>query len=153
MNDFQVPNLPCLCSSFRRSSRALTQLYEYSLRPLGLSSTQFTVLQVLDLAGATTQGRLGQMLAMDSTSLTRTLRIMSRHGWISERRGEDRRKRWLQLAPRGKAQLKSALPVWEKVQANLRHQLGASRWDGLLQITNQLTNVAINQLTKEGRSL
>ncbi len=44
-----LPTLPCLCGGFRRTSRALTQLYESALRPLGLRVTQFTTLQVLSL--------------------------------------------------------------------------------------------------------
>ena len=87
-----------MCSSVRRASRALTQLYEQALRPLGLRSTQFTILQVLSRAGEVSQGHLGEKLAMDSTTLTRTLDIMLRQGWVAERRGEDRRQRWLRLA-------------------------------------------------------
>jgi DNA-binding MarR family transcriptional regulator len=67
------------------SDRALTQLYEEALRPLGLRASQLTILQVLSLAGEMTQGGMGQFLAMDSPTLTRTLAIMSRHGWITRR--------------------------------------------------------------------
>src|SRR5713101_3938030 len=86
-----IPKLPCMCGSLRRTSRALTQLYETALRPLGLRATQFTILQALSLAGGVTQSELGEMLALDSTTLTRTLGLMSRQGWIAERRGQDRR--------------------------------------------------------------
>jgi DNA-binding MarR family transcriptional regulator len=139
------PVLPCLCSSFRRTSRALTQLYEQALRPLGLRATQFTILQVLALAGEVTQQQLGDMLAMDSTTLTRTLVIMGRQGWIAERRGEDRRQRWLRLSRGGETQLQRALPVWEKVQSQLRRRVGDQVWQNLFQRTNQVTNIAITQ--------
>src|SRR5438128_6905963 len=109
MSESPLPALPCMCGSFRRTSRALTQMYEQALRPLGLRATQFTILQVLSLAGEVSQGQLGEMLAMDSTTLTRTLEIMDRCGWIGERRGEDRRERWLRLAKAGETQLKRAL--------------------------------------------
>ncbi len=131
-----------MCGSLRRTARALTQLYEQALRPLGLRSTQFTVLQVLSRAGEVSQGQLGEMLAMDSTTLTRTLEIMSRQGWITERRGEDRRERWLRLAKGGETQLNRALPVWEKVQSRLRRQLGDQAWTNLLQLTYQTTDIA-----------
>ena len=131
-----------MCGSLRRTARAHTQLYEQALRPLGLRSTQFTVLQVLSRAGEVSQGQLGEMLAMDSTTLTRTLEIMSRQGWITERRGEDRRERWLRLAKGGKTQLNRALPVWEKVQSRLRRQLGDQAWTNLLQLTYQTTDIA-----------
>ena len=135
------PTLPCMCASFRRASRALTQLYDQALRPSGLRATQFTVLQALALAGEASQGQLGQMLAMDSTTLTRTLEIMGRHGWVAKRPGKDRRERRLRLAKAGEAQLRRALPRWERVQARLRRCLGGERWGELLQLTNQVTSV------------
>jgi DNA-binding MarR family transcriptional regulator len=140
-----LPALPCIASSFRRTSRALTQLYEQALRPVGIRATQFTILQTLSLAGEVSQGQLGEMLAMDSTTLTRTLVIMGRHGWIAERRGEDRRERWLRLAKTGETQLNRALPSWEKVQSHLRDQLGEHAWKNLMQLTNQVTTLATNR--------
>ncbi|HXU14220.1 MAG TPA: MarR family winged helix-turn-helix transcriptional regulator [Terriglobales bacterium] len=138
----QLPNLPCMCSSVRRASRALTQLYEQALRPLGLRSTQFTILQVLSRAGEVSQGHLGEKLAMDSTTLTRTLDIMLRQGWVAERRGEDRRQRWLRLAKAGRAELDRALPVWEKVQTQLKCELGEQSWKQLFQLADQLSLLA-----------
>ncbi len=138
-NHSPLPALPCLCSTLRRSSRALTQLYEQALRPLGLRSSQFTILQTLVRTGECSQGRLGEILAMDSTSLTRTLGIMRRQGWIAERRGDDRRERWLRLTKAGQEQLGRALPAWEKVQSHLRLQLGDRAWTDLFRISNELT--------------
>jgi DNA-binding MarR family transcriptional regulator len=124
-------------------------MYEDALRPLQLRITQFTIMQALSLAGEVTQGQLGEILAMDSTSLTRTLKIMRREGWIAERRGEDRRERLLRLAKAGETQFKRALPAWEKVQSRLRRQLGEQAWKNLLEINHQVTNL----ITTQGDSL
>jgi DNA-binding MarR family transcriptional regulator len=140
-----LPQLPCICATLRRSSRALTQRYELALRPLGLRSSQFTILQVLSYTGESSQRQIGEMLAMDSTSLTRTLGIMRRQGWITERRGDDRRERWLRLTKAGDEQLRRALPVWNNVQTRLRHQLGAKAWNDLFGLTNRLTAMVANQ--------
>ncbi len=139
-----TPSLPCMCASFRRASRALTQLYEDALRPVGLRATQFTVLQTLSLAGEVTQGELGQILAMDSTTLTRTLTIMSRHGWIAKRRGEDRREWRMRLSKAGETQFKQALPHWEKAQTRLRRRLGNELSDNLMKLTQKVTNALID---------
>src|SRR5712691_9960152 len=141
MSQSPLPTLPCLCANFRRTSRALTQLYETALRPLELSATQLTILQVLTRAGEVSQGQLGEILAMDSTSLTRTLAIMRRQGWIAERRGKDHRERRLRLSSGGKAQLNRAQPVWEKVQSRLRRKLGQQTWNDLLQLTHEVTKL------------
>jgi DNA-binding MarR family transcriptional regulator len=131
--------LPCMCASFRRAARVLTQHYDTALRPLGLRATQFTLLQALSLAGEVSQGTLGEILAIDSTTLTRTLAIMGRRGWIASRSGEDRRERWLSLSEAGKAEFKRARPHWEKVQQALRARLGTKHWDKLLNLTNEVT--------------
>jgi len=141
MTRSSLPKLPCLCGSLRRTSRALTQFYENALRPLGLRATQFTILQALSLTGEVTQNQLGEMLAMDSTTLTRTLQIMDREGWIAVRRGQDRRERRLRLSKAGESQFKRALPAWEKVQSRLRRQLGEPAWKSLLDITHQVTDL------------
>jgi DNA-binding MarR family transcriptional regulator len=144
-NHSRLPDIPCLCGSFRRTARALTQRYEHALRPLGLRATQFTILQTLTRAGEVSQGQLGQMLAMDSTTLTRTLAIMRRHGWIAERRGKDQRERLLRVAKSGVTKLSAATVVWEKIQSQLRDQLGGPAWENLLHLTNQVSELATAQ--------
>lgn len=98
------------------------------------------MLQVLSLAGEVTQGKLGRILAMDSTSLTRTLRIMSQQGWIDKKRGTDRREWRFRLSDSGAVQFKRALPRWEKAQARFRLQLGDDLWDQLTKLNNHVTN-------------
>jgi DNA-binding MarR family transcriptional regulator len=136
----QIPILPCTCATLRRAARALTQVYEEALRPFGLRPTQFTILQVLSLTGEITQGELGRILAMDSTTLTRTLEIMRRQGWITKRRGKDRREWRLGLAKAGKARCEAALPAWRQIQENAKEQLGSVRWNQLTNLANDLTN-------------
>jgi DNA-binding MarR family transcriptional regulator len=136
----KLPQLPCMCASFRRAARSLTQLYDAALRPAGLRATQFTMLQALSMAGEVTQGELARILAADSTTLTRTLLILRRHGWVAKRSGKDRRERRLRLTPAGAAQLRRALPRWQRAQAQLRDALGGIDWDRLMKLTNAVTN-------------
>jgi DNA-binding MarR family transcriptional regulator len=143
---FDMRELPCLCSNVRRTARAMTQLYEEALRPLGLRSSQFTILQVLERTGEVAQGRLSEILAMDSTTLTRTIAIMLREGWVAERRGEDRRERWLRLSKTGEAQMKRAVPAWERVQARVWRQLGEEKWRELFQLTTRLAELSLERV-------
>jgi DNA-binding MarR family transcriptional regulator len=144
MKEPGLPPLPCLCASFRRAARALTQHYDEAVRPLGLRVTQFTVLQALSITGEVSQGKLGEILAMDSTTLTRTLDILRRSGWVSRKRGEDRREWRLRLSPTGSEQLKRALPAWKKTQQQMARQFGDKRWHDLFQLTDQVTAMAVN---------
>jgi len=136
-----MPALPCMCATLRRASRALTQHYDEEMRPLGLRATQFTILQALSLVGEVSQGRLGEILAMDSTTLTRTLEIMLAHGWIVKQHGKDRRERRLRLAKAGEAQFTRALPTWRAVQERLQRHLGNGRWKNLMNLSNEVISV------------
>ncbi len=138
MSRSTLPALPCICASFRRAARALTQRYEQAFRPLGLRAPQFTTLQVLARAGELSQSQLADILAIDVTTLTRTLDIMRRRGWIAERPGKDRRRHFWRLAPKGRTQLRRAEPAWEKLQAQLRGQIGQPTWNRLLELTTQV---------------
>jgi DNA-binding MarR family transcriptional regulator len=145
MGKSTLPQLPCLCATLRRAARALTRAYDDTLRPLGLTATQFSILQVLSRAGEVTQGRLGGMLAMDSTTLTRTLEIMVRQGWVQRRRGADRREWRLSLAAGGEAQLELGTPPWEGIQALLAGKLGGAGWNKLFKLSNEATHAVAEQ--------
>lgn len=131
--------LPCLCANFRRASRALTQLYDDALRPLGLRVTQFTILQALALTSEISQGELGHLLVMDSTTLTRTLRLMRTRGWIEERPGKDRRERWLRLSAAGQRKFQRAGVPWQAVQSRLLSRFGQARWNQLLEAATEMS--------------
>lgn len=140
MNVPSVISLPCTCASLRRASRTISQRYDQAMRPLGLTITQFTILQALSLTGEILQGKLGEILAMDSTTLTRTLAIMKGHGWVTIRQGADRREHWLSLSTSGKAEFNRALPHWKTAQTQLRTQLGEKRWHNLSKLINEVTS-------------
>jgi DNA-binding MarR family transcriptional regulator len=115
----------------RRAARALTQLYEDELRDSGLRATQFTLLQALGTTGTITQGGLGALLLLDSTTLTRTLRPLVGKGWVKSVPGMDRRERHFQLTAAGRQELNRALPRWERTQQRLRKALGDTGWERL----------------------
>lgn len=139
MTTMPVPDLPCLCANLRRTARSLTQIYENALRPAGLRASQFTILQTLTLAGEVTQGQMARLLAMDSTTLTRTLAIMEREGWIARHEGRDRRQWRIQLSKAGKTKFECALPQWENAQALVRRKLGERRWSEAMKLSNDVT--------------
>lgn len=124
--------LPCACANLRRAGRAVTQLYEDQLRGSGLRATQFTLLQALGTAGPITQGRLGELLSLDSTTLTRTLKPLVRREWVKSLPGRDRRERHFQLTAAGRRELDRARPQWERAQQRLRKALGDQGWERLL---------------------
>src|SRR5260370_24539595 len=97
--------LPCACQNLRRVTRIVTRIYDQELRKGGLELTQFGLLTALAATGEANQKRLSAGFAMDRTTLAPTLGLLRRQGWISVRRGKDRR--GLLVAPTQTSQRKN----------------------------------------------
>jgi DNA-binding MarR family transcriptional regulator len=136
------PRLPCACATLRRASRAVTQLYDEELRSSGLRTTQFTLLQALLIGGDLTQGALGDLLALDSSTLSRTLLLLEQEGWIRSLPGADRRERHLHLTAKGRGKVEEVLPHWKRAQERLRKALGASEWERVFVLLDRVTETA-----------
>src|SRR6266699_1049777 len=71
---------PCVCSTLRMVSRAVTQLYDDILRPSGLRVTQFSILGAIARLGDANLRQLEHTLAIDQTTLTWSLNLLERGG-------------------------------------------------------------------------
>ena len=127
--------LPCACANLRRAARIVTQRYDRQLQAAGIKATQFTLLQALAIAGDISQGKLGDLLGLDSTTLTRTLALLRRSGWIQARPGKDRRELRLTLTKKGRRKYQGALPYWQSSQRQLRRALGEAGWEEIMDST------------------
>jgi len=135
--------LPCACQNLRRATRAVTRIYDQGLRRAGLEITQFGLLTALATTGEANQKRLSAGFAMDSTTLTRTLGLLLKQGWIRVRRGDDRRERMFSLTGAGKRKLAEAQPHWEQAERTLQQQLGNAGWKSMKQVVSRVTEAAV----------
>lgn len=137
--------LPCYCGSIRQASRIVTQLYDQALKPSGLKVTQFGILRLLSAYPGLTTGDIAEALAMDSTTLTRTLKIIQDNAWIEARPGEDRRERHWTVTPAGKERLDEAVPLWKNAQKEFAQLASDVDLDGLTKAVFQLVQKASTQ--------
>ena len=118
-------------------------MYDRELRAVGLEPTQYSLLMALDIKGETTQGELGALLALDTTTLTRVLALLVKRDWIAARPGNDRRQRLLRLTPSGRQKLKQARVHWERAQQHLKKNLGEPAWNQMGQLLTEVTRAAV----------
>jgi DNA-binding MarR family transcriptional regulator len=134
--------MPCACATLRRAARAVSQVYGRKMRECGLEITQFTLLQVLHSGGELTQGGLGEILAMDSTTLSRTLRLLEKRDLIAVRPGRDRRERLWRITRAGERTLDRAQSSWQEAQTLLRQALGEAGWKTMMTWADTVTVAA-----------
>jgi DNA-binding MarR family transcriptional regulator len=114
----------CLCFAAQRAARALARRFDEALRPVGLTSGQFSLLMALNQPEPPTVGAIAALLGMDRTTLTANLKPLEREG-LAESTVDpaDRRGRLLVLTASGKKTLKAALPIWTRTHAEIDERL------------------------------
>ena len=137
-----VIDLVCACGNLRRAARAVTHLYSSELLDGGLDVVPFSLLWTLTRVGESTQKQLGKGLALDSTTLTRTLAPLIKKGWVEARTGADRRERRLRVTPAGRRRLQQSVPNWGRAQARLKKALGSEDWGRLSKALLRVTRAA-----------
>jgi DNA-binding MarR family transcriptional regulator len=106
----------CLCLHLQRAARALARRFDDALRPLGLTSGQYSTMMSLNRPEPPSMS----LLAMDRTTLTAALKPLQRRGLVTVMvDAHDRRSRRLKLTPAGRALLARAVPVWRRTHAEI----------------------------------
>jgi DNA-binding MarR family transcriptional regulator len=122
----------CLCLHVQRAARALARRFDEALRPLGLTSGQFSLMMSLNRPEPPTIGSVSALLAMDRTTLTAALKPLERRGLVAVSvDAADRRSRRLALTPAGRERLAAAVPVWTREHVAIDALLAGSSPDRL----------------------
>src|SRR5213080_4141796 len=119
---------PCVCSTLRMVSRAVTQLYDDILRPSGLRVTQFSILATIARSGEAHLRQLEAALAIDQTTLTRSLSLLQRDRVIERMPHPDGRIKAVRLTRKGRRMLDVARPLWAQAQNKVLRELGTTAW-------------------------
>src|SRR2546428_1615741 len=138
---------PCVCSTLRMVSRAVTQLYDDILRPSGLRVTQFSILATVARRGEANLRQLEHALAIDQTTLTRSLNLLERDGVIARASHPDGRIKAMRLTSKGRRALDVARPLWARAQGKVLRELGTKAWADPRRWLPTLLHVAV---TKRG---
>jgi DNA-binding MarR family transcriptional regulator len=141
-----ITHLPCYCATLRQASRVLTSIYDEQLREVGLRVTQFTLLQALHLAPGARITDLVDILAMEQSTLTRTLAILQSNGWVKVADRPSGREKCWELTAQGSDVFEQATVPWQRAQAMIEERFGQKRiadmHSSLHRLANRATSVA-----------
>jgi DNA-binding MarR family transcriptional regulator len=118
----------CTCGSLRKASRRISQFYDSALAPVGIKSTQFSILAEVERGssdGPITMCELATAMVMDRSTLGHNLRPLQRDELLSLRLAvADRRKRHVALTRKGKATLRRARRLWRTAEGRFEKIFG-----------------------------
>ena len=137
----------CLCLGAQQAARALARHFDKALRPLGLTSGQFSLLMSLNRPQPPAMGEVAALLAMDRTTLTAALKLLERRGLVVIAIDRaDRRSRRVTLTRAGRTLLADAYPLWLTAHVSIERKLAPSEprrlRKGLTRIVQRLSFAA-----------
>jgi DNA-binding MarR family transcriptional regulator len=118
----------CNCFAIRSAARHVTQFYDQFLAPIGLRTTQLSILVRLKRTGPLTINALAKQMVMDRTTLGRNILPLERDGLIKvEPARSDRRAKELHLTKGGEERLEAGVKKWAQAQARFETTFGPKR--------------------------
>lgn len=128
MPNAEPPMEACNCLAVRQAARHVSQYYDRHLAPVGLRTSQYSILAKLKRLGPLTVNALAAELVTDRTTLGRNVQPLQREGLIAVAPGRaDRRSRELHLTDAGIARLRAASARWEAAQDGFEAAFGRRR--------------------------
>lgn len=134
----------CACFNSRKTARAVTQLYDAAMQPSGIRTTQFALLVGVAKTEPVSIGRLGEVLIIDRTTLTRSLRLMQREKLLSISPRSTMRQRFVTLSPKGWKALARSLPYWRKIHGQFVDKIGQGFWISMQREMERLAGAALD---------
>lgn len=114
----------CLCLHAQRAARVLARRFDEAMRPAGITSGQFSLLNGLNRPEPPTIGAVADLLAMDRSTVTANLKPLERRGaLVLKIDAKDRRGRRVVLTDVGRAILAEATPIWIREHGRLEAEL------------------------------
>jgi len=129
----------CTCHRLRRTTRQVTRIYDRHLAPAGLTLTQYSVMSNLALGASPSpsMNELADLLGMDRTTLTRTLKPLMAARLVAFAPAADKRSKAVTLTPAGRAAFEIAKPLWRAAQNEMNARLGPDRVVELHQLLDE----------------
>ena len=106
----------CNCLAIRQAARRVSQFYDAHLAPLGLKTSQYSILSKLNRLGPMSINEIADAMVMDRTTTGRAVRPLERDGLVKVEAAEDGRKRVINLTAAGRTRAKEGLAAWTKAQ-------------------------------------
>ncbi len=142
----QPPRAACTCGSLRKASRRISQFYDSALAPVGIKSTQYSILSEVDrgsLQGPVTMCELATAMVMDRSTLGHNLRPLERDELLVLRLSTaDRRKRHVELTKKGRSILRRSRRLLQTAEGRFEKIFGK---EPAAELRTVLLNIAGNQ--------
>jgi DNA-binding MarR family transcriptional regulator len=128
--DQKIP--ACNCFALRQATRCVSAVYDRHLAKVGLTTPQFSMLNMLRKSPGIAVQDLAEQMVMERTSLVRAIQLLTRDGLVRQQPSPlHARKQVLSLTEAGAAKVAEAKAHWDAAQAEFDAAIGAEQAQAL----------------------
>lgn len=131
----------CIFALVRKANRVLFRHYQEALKPTGVSIVQLSVLRTLERNGAMPLSRLAEELAMERTSLYRTIAPMQDSGAVAVVTADKGKAKVAELTTEGQRLIDKVMPYWAKAQESILKEVDSDKWEALRDVLAKVINI------------
>ena len=114
----------CIAVRMRMLNRVVTNIFDETLRPLGLKVSQMNILVAAAKMETARPAEICRRLHLDVSTLSRNVELMKARGWLEVIPDDDRRAQPFRVTARGRKLLEQAAPAWRTAQQTATALLG-----------------------------
>lgn len=119
----------CIGSRLRRLSRITDGYYRKQLSDFSITENQLTILFAIKKMGKVEQGKIGQVLVLERSTVSRNVQLLEKKGIIIKTTGN---RPEIELSKKGKELVQILIPLWENAMDELMDKIGD---EGMLYIS------------------
>ena len=127
----------CTNLKLRQLTRRISQHYDTHMAPLGIKTTQYSLLSAVQKLGPIQPSALARTLEMDVSTLSRNMRPLIDQGLLELVPGADARSRQLLITDAGRVLHDQAQKNWRAAQESINRLLGVSNVTALHALLDQ----------------
>ena len=130
----------CVAQTVRRASRLISRRYEDALRPVDLTSSQYTILQSLQGREGLPFGLMAKILGFDQTTLSRLVKPLVKRRLVTiVANPKDRRRRSVRTSAAGSALFAKAKIHWQREHDESLKRMTKNEWQTMQRVTRLLS--------------
>ena len=125
----------CYCTNLRRSSNAISEIYDTALKSTGLTIAQYYLPISLWRLGSANITHWAEHVGLDRSTMVRNIKPLQNRGLIEAAPGKGKT---FALSAEGRTTLNSAVPLWQEAQKQIETALGKDDIEALFRISDKL---------------
>lgn len=129
----------CYCTNLRRSSNIISDFYDASLKPAGLTVAQYFLLITLSRLKSANITHWAEHVGLERSTMVRNIKLLQNRDFVKLTEGQGK---VYVLSEKGEEVLRLAVPLWQQAQSQIEAILGKCDAEAIYRINEKLQRIS-----------